>query len=91
MIRTNTQRADWRALTVVAAMFGLMACGGGSSARDEAVDRAVEDGLSREVAECLVDGVADAFGEEALAEDFEGSPEQLDETFEIMDGCLFGE
>ena len=91
MVRTHTQRADWRALTIDAAKITQKAIGGGSSARDEAVDRAVEDGLSREVAECLVDGVADEFGEEALAEDYEGTPDQLDRVFEITDGCLFGE
>ena len=75
--------------------LALAACGGGgSSARNEAVDRMADEGMSREVAECIVDGVEEAFvvlGEEALAEDYEGSDEDLGTTFEIADGCLFGE
>ncbi len=77
-------------LTVLA--LSLAACGGGgSSARDAAVDRMADEGMSREVAECIVDGVEEAFGEEALAEDYEGSDEDLGTTFDIADGCLFGD
>ncbi len=82
-----------RPVNVLAAFaLALSACGGGgSSARNEAVDRMADEGMSREVAECIVDGVEEAFGEEALAEDYEGSDEDLGITFEIADGCLFGE
>ena len=78
------------AALVFALGLALAACGGGDSVRDDAVDRIVEEGMSQDVAECIVDGTADAFGEEALAADYEGTPEELDEVFEIMDSCLFG-
>lgn len=92
MFSTSKAVAVARPIAVVASvMFFVTACGGEASARDAAVDRAVEEGLGREVAECIVNGVADAFGEEALAEDFEASSEQMSESFEITDTCLFGE
>ncbi len=88
MFNTITRRS--RALAVAVVMLGLAACGGEASARDAAVDRAVADGMGREQAECIVNGVADAFGEEAIAEGYEGDPADLDQVFEITDDCLFG-
>ncbi len=85
---STTIKRGRRAFVVLALTVGVASCGGGS-ARDEAVDRVVDGGLKREVAECVVDATIDQFGEEALAEDFEVPQEEMDKTFDIMDKCLF--
>lgn len=88
---TDWMQTSRRIVAVAGLLATLAGCGGTTSARDAAVDRAVDDGLERELAECVVDAVAAEFGEEALAEDYETTPAELDQMFEITGGCLFSE
>lgn len=72
------------------ATLTLAACGGGGdSARDEAIDRAVEQGIRREIAECVVDASTEEWGEAALDPTFEVPPDEIGRSVEILDRCLF--
>lgn len=78
-------------LTIGAAVV-LAACGGGSnSARDATVDRAVADGLGREQASCIVDGVAAEVGDAVYDVSWEPDADELDIVINVTDECLFGE
>jgi hypothetical protein len=72
----------------LALMAGLGACGGDSYNRDDAIEQLTDEGVTKEVATCIVDAVEDEFGIETLNANREPTAEEEAKIGEISLGCM---
>lgn len=88
--RKSRGRGTTAAGAMLALALGLAACGGGSFDREGAVEDFVDGGLTDVQANCAVDAMVEAFGEDKLAGDDDPSDEDLEIVGEIVGTCLAG-
>ncbi len=66
----------------------LLASCGSSLDREGSIDELVESGLSRPVAECVIDTSVDEFGEDRVISDDDPTPEEEARIGEILFECM---